>query len=282
MERWSASLRARFLRLQASKPSSPHRNARGIERREMACLRQPEGTARRRRATRVPPQPAVRGRHRRGCRTLHRGPKALHKPAQGKQAGRVMAASHFTRARAPPWVVHPATDKAPRGRDKVWPPLQGFVILRTKPRAASAEDADLPWAGLSQAFGLMRRRAASPSPAAFLRRPEGSARALTGRGKVVPRFSVPRWATAACGRIETGAHVLLRPHPLVRTVLHAEAWDYVARHSASAARTCAAFGSSIASKIASAAAARAMASGRFPSELCRTAEFHSALPSPRQ
>ncbi|GDX08822.1 hypothetical protein LBMAG57_05930 [Verrucomicrobiota bacterium] len=68
-----------------------------------------------------------------------------------------------------------------------------------------------------------------------------------GGYNVVPRFSVPRWATATCGRIEIGAHVLLRPHPLVRTVLHAEAWDYVARHSASVVRTFAAFGSSMAS-----------------------------------
>ena len=85
--------------------------------------------------------------------TLHRGPKALHKPAQGQ-------ARH---ERRPGCCVE--KDKALKGRHQLSRPFRALFISCPYPRAASAKDADLPWAGLYRAVGP-RCTAASAKAAA--------------------------------------------------------------------------------------------------------------------
>jgi len=62
-------------------------------------------------------------------------------------------ASPASEERTPPWVLHEKRDEALKGRDNLCRPFRALFVLPTDPRAASASDADSPWAGLFRAFG---------------------------------------------------------------------------------------------------------------------------------
>ncbi len=73
---------------------------------------------------------------------LYRGPKARHKPAQGKRGTSAALGFAFKKRQSPE-----------RARQHVCRPFRALFISCTDPRAASASDAALPWAGLCRAFG---------------------------------------------------------------------------------------------------------------------------------
>ena len=113
------------------------------------------------------------------------GPKALHKPAQGKRGTSAALGIAFKK------------DKALKGRDNVCRPFRALFMQNDSPRA-------LPWAGLLRAFGPEDRRPRLSRQTGFQ-----PVRSMHGR----PEARLP----SQRGRLFSGARGLL-PCPSVCSV----------------------------------------------------------------